>query len=161
MRILFLLPFFSLFGAVRCGHSFSVAAGAFDFLRDKYRTAEFSMECKFYAKSLPSTRYLDIRPLIGVMSTIEGSGYLYSGINFDLLFFDHVLIAPGFAAGYYWKGHGKDLGYPLEFRSGVEVAWQWGNRYRFGVHFYHLSNAHLGRRNPGEESLIAFYEIPI
>lgn len=140
----------------------SFAAGAYDFLREKHRTWEFEAEYKFHLRCLKSpNRYLEFRPLAGIMSTVLGSGYLYLGINFDLLFFDHILFAPGFAAGYYWKGHGKNLGYPLEFRSGVELAWQFSDWRRLGIHFYHISNASIGKRNPGEESLVLFYDIPL
>jgi hypothetical protein len=141
---------------------FSLATGIYDFLRSRSRTWEFDVEYKFHLKCLKSpNRHLDFRPLIGVMGTVQGSFYLYLGLNFDLLFGDHLLIAPGFAAGYFQKGHGKELGYPLEFRSGIELAWQFADSRRLGIHFYHLSNASLGRKNPGEESLVLFYDIPI
>src|SRR3990167_633018 len=140
----------------------SVATGMYDVLREKWRTWEFEAEYKFHLKCLKSpNRYLEFRPLIGLMMTVQGSGYLYLGLNFDLLFFDHLLFAPGFAAGYYWPGKGKDLGYPIEFRSGVELAWQCSDWRRVGVHFYHLSNASIGNKNPGEESLVFYYDIPI
>lgn len=95
------------------------------------------------------------------MANADGAFYVYTGINFDLLFFDHFLFAPGFAGGYYANGRGKDLGYPIEFRSGIELGWQFADWHRLGIHFYHLSNASLGRRNPGEESLVLYYDIPL
>ncbi|MEN9654968.1 MAG: hypothetical protein RL235_1080 [Chlamydiota bacterium] len=95
------------------------------------------------------------------MSTAFGSGYLYAGLNFDFLLGGRLAFAPGFAAGYYWAGSGKNLGYPIEFRSGIELAWQFADAERIGVHFYHLSNASIGKRNPGEESLVLFYDIPV
>lgn len=141
---------------------FSIAAGAYDVIREKHRTFELSLEYKFHLNCLkPPNRFLQFRPLVGVMSTAKGSIYGYLGINFDLLFGDHVLFAPGFAAGYFTPGDGKNLGYPIEFRSGVELAWQFSDWHRLGIHFYHLSNASLGKRNPGEESLVLFYDIPI
>ncbi len=140
----------------------SFAAGVFDFTREKHRTFEFDAEYKFHLNCLKSpNRYLEFRPLVGIMGTAKKSVYIYAGINFDLLFFDHLLFAPGFAAGYYAQGSGKDLGYPLEFRSGIELAWQFTGWVRLGIHFYHLSNASIGRRNPGEESLVVFYDIPL
>lgn len=141
---------------------FTVGLGAYDFHREKHRCVQIDLEYNFYLKCFKSPfRFLEFRPLVGVMATVKGSGYLYVGINLDLLFFDHLLISPGLAGGYYWQGSGKDLGYPVEFRSGVEFAWQFSDARRLGLHFYHLSNASLGRRNPGEESLILFYDIPI
>jgi hypothetical protein len=140
----------------------SFATGVFDLWRPKWRTWEFDAEYKFYLKCL-ETPYqgFNIRPLLGLMATAEGSFYIYGGINLDLIFFDHLLFAPGFAAGYYNHGKGKNLGYPLEFRSGIELAWQFSDWRRLGIHFYHISNASLGNRNPGEESLVLFYDIPL
>lgn len=140
----------------------SFAAGVFDLLRPRSMTSEFEAEYKFHLQCLKSPfEFLEFRPLVGLMMTARGSGYLYGGINFDFLFWDHLLISPGFAAGYYWQGSGKNLGFPLEFRSGVELAWQFSDWHRLGIHFYHLSNASLARRNPGEESLVLYYDIPL
>jgi hypothetical protein len=152
----------SLVAAERIPDLFSVATGVFDLMRERHRTWEFEAEYKFHVKWMRSPYpVLEFRPLVGVMATVKGSFYAYLGINFDLLFWDHLLFAPGFAGGYYAKGGGKDLGYPIEFRSGIELAWQFTDWRRLGVHFYHLSNASLGHRNPGEESLVLFYDIPI
>jgi hypothetical protein len=140
----------------------SVATGAYNLLHPKWRTWEFDLEYKFHLRCLKSpNRYLEFRPLVGALITLRGTTYFYLGLNFDLLFFDHLHFAPGFAAGYFSKGEGRDLGYPIEFRSGVELAWQFSDYRRLGVHFYHLSNASIGRRNPGEESLVLFYDIPL
>lgn len=141
---------------------FTVGLGAFDFHREKRRAFEIDLEYNFHASWLKSPlNFMEFRPLLGVMATAKKSGYAYFGINFDFLIQDHFLISPGLAAGYYWQGSGKDLGFPLEFRSGVALAWQFSDWRRLGIHFYHLSNASLGKRNPGEESLILFYDIPI
>ncbi|HEX2583015.1 MAG TPA: acyloxyacyl hydrolase [Chlamydiales bacterium] len=158
--LLLLFPFWAI--ADHLPDLFTVECGGFDFYREKYRTIELDLEYKFHFKWLRSPiDVLDFRPLVGIMGNAKGSGYLYVGIDFDLLFFDHLLISPGFAGGYYWQGSGKDLGYPIEFRSGIELGWQFSDDRRIGVHFYHLSNASLGQRNPGEESLVLFYDIPI
>ena len=152
----------TLFAKPTCPDLFSVAAGCFDVYRAKHQTFEFAIEYKFHLNCLkPPNRYVEFRPLVGLMATAQGSVYGYMGLNFDLLLFDHIHFAPGFAAGYFSSGSGKDLGYPLEFRSGVELGWQFDDWRRIGIHFYHLSNASLGRRNPGEESLVLFYDIPL
>lgn len=161
LAFLFVIPFFTL-QSVQIPDYFSVASGAFDFYHPKWRTAELEIEYKAHFNWLKSPfQFLEFRPLIGVMANARGSGYLYLGVNFDLLFFDRILFAPGFAGGYYWQGSGKNLGYPIEFRSGIELAWQFKSFHRLGGHFYHLSNASIGNRNPGEESLVLFYDMPI
>lgn len=152
----------SILHAVAPPDYLSVATGVYNLLHPKWRTWEFDLEYKFHLRCLKSpNRHLEFRPLVGALVTLRGTTYFYLGLNFDLLFFDHLLFAPGFAAGYFSKGEGRDLGYPIEFRSGVELAWQFSDYRRLGVHFYHLSNASIGRRNPGEESLVLFYDIPL
>lgn len=138
----------------------SVYSGAFDLLRERHRTFEFGLEYKFFPNWQSPFDFLAFRPLLGVMTTANKSVYAYGGINFDLFATDHVVISPGFAAGWYGAGDGKNLGYPLEFRSGVELSWQFPDQSRLGVHFYHISNAGLGSRNPGTESLVLLYDVP-
>lgn len=159
--LLFLSPMQISFGESNF-NSISFGAGMFDMVRPKHQAFEFDIEYKFHLKRMSSSfDFLDLTPLVGAMMTAQGSGYVYAGINFDFLLKKHILIAPGFAAGYYWQGKGKDLGYPIEFRSGLELAWQFSDRRRLGLHFYHLSNASLVKRNPGEESLVIYYELPL
>jgi len=133
----------------------SFGGGIHDIIRDKYRTQEFRVEVKSHLDW-----YL-FRPMLGVTATARGAVYAYLGVGLDLVFQNHLILSPNFAAGYYHQGGGKDLGFPLEFRSGVELGWQFTSLYRIGVHFYHVSNASLGHRNPGEESLVFFLSIPI
>jgi hypothetical protein len=140
----------------------SFATGAFDVPRQKWRTWEFEIEYKAHFNKLKSPlSCLEFRPLVGVMSNLWKSVFIYAGINFDLLFADHLLIVPGFCGGYYGRGDGKNLGYPIEFRSSIGLSWQFSDWRRLGICFYHLSNASLGSRNPGEESLVFFYDIPL
>jgi hypothetical protein len=155
-----IFPF--LLGASQIPDYFSIGSGAFDGYRKNWCTAELDIEYKAHFNCMKSPfEFLEFRSLVGIMANARGAGYLYLGLNLDMLFFGHLLFAPGFAAGYYWQGSGKNLGYPIEFRSGIELAWQFKSLHRLGVHFYHLSNASMGKRNPGEESFILFYDIPI
>ena len=124
--------------------------GAFDVFRENRETA-FSLEYQ------PAHVWHTIRPVAGAMITTHLATYLHLGFAFSWVIGDVFLLSPGFSAGWYQKGKsGKDLGFPLEFRSGVIVAWV-HKQQRFGVHFYHLSNASLGRINPGAESLTLFF----
>ena len=133
----------------------SIGIGEYDFLRDHHRTIEGRIEWK------PGVEYCKFRPLLGVMFTAQGAVYTYGGVSFVLSVQKKFFIEPNFAAGYYYDGGGKKLGYPLEFRSGIEIGREFANQSRIGFHFYHISNASIGRRNPGEESLVVFYAFPI
>jgi len=150
----------SLDASSRCDQ-FSVYGGAFDFMRTRHRAFELGLEYKFYPNWRAPLDFLNFRPLLGIMANMEMSTYLYGGINFDLFLVRHLVISPGFAAGWYNQCDGKNLGFPIEFRSGIELMWQWDDCTRIGFHFYHLSNAGLGSRNPGSESIVLQYDIPI
>jgi hypothetical protein len=140
----------------------SVSLGIFDFMRENHRTGQLAIEYHSYGyrwvKSLPS---FQVRPLLGWMGTFSGALYLYGGVNLELQITRHMAFAPGFAIGYYNRGHGKNLGHPIEFRSGIAWSWSMPNQSRLGLHIYHLSNASLARHNPGSESVVIYYEIPI
>lgn len=157
--LLWILCIFSPVEGKKGGY-LSVAAGSFDVYRPKYQSFEFDLEWKM-PWDYPLNPYVSVRPLLGLMTTVKRSFYGCLGIDFEILLLRHIYFAPGFAAGYYAKGGGKDLGFPLEFRSGIELGWQFCDSKRLGLHFYHLSNASIGSRNPGEESLIFFLDIPI
>lgn len=102
-----------------------------------------------------------VRPEIGVITPGFRALYLYGGISLDLYITKHLLFSPSFAPGLYLQGNGKKLGFPIEFRSALELAYEFNNRARAGVQFYHLSNAHLGRKNPGVNAIALFVGIPL
>jgi hypothetical protein len=88
--------------------------------------------------------------------------YAYGGFRFEFITNPHFLIVPGFAPGLYIRGHGKRLHFPVEFKSSIELAWQYReNTRKFSAQFYHISNASIGSRNPGTEMLVFSYCIKI
>lgn len=135
---------------------FTVSCGVFDFIRKTHRnrTAQILLEYK------PEVHFRIVRPFVGSMVTMRGSFYLYGGLAFEFFFNKHFFLFPNFALGYYNKGNGKNLGYPLEFKTGIETGWQFDSFYRLSLVFFHISNAHLGSHNPGEESLAVSLSIP-
>lgn len=137
----------------------SFGIGIFNIIHNT-KAANFQIEYRSQL-SLYRNQILFIRPLIGVMATSKGSSYFYGGIAFDFFLNKHLVLTPSFAPGIYFKGGGMELGFPLEFRSSIELAWRFENRSRFGAMFYHLSNASLGFKNPGTECLVFFYAIPL
>ena len=133
----------------------SFGMGINNLLRDRHRTGEVRIEYKSHLE------WYKFRPMAGLMTSFRGAIYAYGGFGIDWIIKDHLIFSPNFAAGGYYDGNGRKLGFPLEFRSGIELGWQFDNKYRIGAHFYHISNAHLGHRNPGEESLVFFLSVPI
>jgi lipid A 3-O-deacylase len=49
----------------------------------------------------------------------------------------------------------------IEFRSGFELAYRFDDHSRLGVAVHHLSNASIGADNPGTETALIYYSIPL
>ena len=62
-------------------------------------------------------------------------------------------MTPFTGASIFEEGDGKDLGGTVEFRSGFEISYRFDSGSRFGVYFYHLSNARIYDDNPGSNSV--------
>ncbi len=133
----------------------TVAGGWFDMNRQKAEAAEFRLEYRHDQKLWV------FKPFGGVMGTSDGASYYYAGILMDIYFGKRVVLTPSFAPGYYARGSGYNLGHPLEFRSQLELAYRFDDRSRLGVSFGHMSNASIGDKNPGTESLMLNYSIPL
>lgn len=132
----------------------AVGIGAYNVLhRDK--EAQLRLEYRF------SYRFLYIiRPVLGALGTNDGSAYGYGGFRLDAEF-GHFVFTPEAVVGYWHHGGGKDLGGPAEFKTGGEFAYRFSDASRLGVAFDHISNAGLYRKNPGVESALLVYSIPL
>lgn len=143
--------------AAETGHVLDFSAGIFDMLDDG-AAGEFRAEWR----GKPFAWWL--RPMAGAMATTDGAAYGYAGIAMEIWWLDkRVVLTPSAAVGAYHRGNGKDLGHTLEFRTGAALHYRFDNDVRMGIAFHHLSNAGLGKnkKNPGEESLLFSYVIPI
>jgi lipid A 3-O-deacylase len=136
------------------GSALVVAAGVFEPGDSTYQAAELGLQGR------GGGRVWVLHPMAGGMVTHKGSFDLYAGFSFDLFLGKRLVLRPSFAPGYFNKGSGKDLGYPLEFRSGLEVGWRFSNGTRLGVELNHISNGGLADRNPGANSLMLMVTIP-
>ena len=57
------------------------------------------------------------------MLTEKNAFYLYTGVQAEYEMGPFLTITPSFAPGYYnYGGKGKDLGYPLEFKSEMQIS---------------------------------------
>lgn len=82
------------------------------------------------------------------MFTADGAGYLYIGAQGQYKI-GNLNITPSFTPGFYHKGDGKDLGHMLEFKSEVQLSFDIFKNSELGFSYNHLSNASLGKKNPG------------
>jgi hypothetical protein len=99
--------------------------------------------------------------MIGGLINTDHGFHIYAGIRMDLYLTNKIVVTPSFASGLYERGDGKDLGHAIEFRSGLDLAYRRKNGARIGAEFHHLSNASLDENNPGTETFLFTYSIPL
>ena len=102
-----------------------------------------------------------LSPFIGVMGTSDAAFHGYGGLGVDINFGPNLVLTPNFAGGFFESGSGTNLGSWWEFRSGAELAWRFADMSRLGVAMYHTSNAGLTKRNPGAQSVLLMYSVPL
>ena len=96
-----------------------------------------------------------------MLATNERTLYGYGGFRFDAKIGRHLVITPEAAVGYWDRGGGKDLGGHVEFKTGGEIAYRFDDDSRLGFLFDHISNAGIYTKNPGVESAMLMYSIPL
>jgi len=138
----------------------AVGAGAFDITpssshKDSRTAAEFRGEYRF------ADMVWILAPFVGASVTTDGATYGYFGLGFDVNFGPSLVLTPNAAAGVFERGSGTNLGSWWEFRTGAELAYRFPNQSRLGVAVHHTSNAGLTKRNPGENSVLLMYSIPM
>lgn len=131
------------------------SAGYFDINRQKDEAAELSLE---YRSNVDLWIF---KPFAHAAYVTNGMSFVGAGVLIDLQVGDNWIIQPSFAPTW-WRGATSDLdlGYGLEFRARLEVAYRFPDKSRFGISLSHSSNAHLGDTNPGTESLMVNVSIP-
>jgi hypothetical protein len=135
----------------------AVGAGAYNVLHQN-KEAQMRLEYRF------SYRFLYvIRPILGGFVTDRGTLYGYGGIRLDAEIGRHFVITPEGAVGAWRRGstETRELGGPIEFKSGGEFAYRFDNDARLGLLFDHISNAGIYKKNPGVESALLVYSIPL
>jgi|TARA_B100001079_G_C16237359_1_gene437413 hypothetical protein len=126
--------------------------GNFDFSDVKQRAILFGFQHR--NPQLSRETFLGkLSPITGGFITENKALYVYTGAQADFEF-GSFTITPSFAPGYYNQGDGKDLGYPLEFKSEVQISLDLNDSTRLGMSYNHISNASLGSKNPGANSYI-------
>lgn len=97
----------------------------------------------------------------GLTVNDDKSAWIFAGLRRDFSLGGPWWITPAFGVALYEQGDGKDLGGPLEFRSALEIGHEWPSRKRLAFIIYHLSNAGIYDRNPGMNSLVLTFSIPL
>lgn len=133
----------------------TLAAGAWDFNKQDDEGAEFRLEYR------SDYKLWELKPFASVAASSTGSFFVGAGLLLDVYFGRRIVSTISLAPHYYSQGSSdKDLGHELEFRSQLEIAYRFDDRSRLGLSISHYSNASIGDKNPGTESLMLNYSIP-
>jgi lipid A 3-O-deacylase len=101
------------------------------------------------------------KPLAGAFLAADGTFFAYAGARVEASLTDHIVLMGDGAAGYWRQGRGLDLGDAVEFKTGAELAYRFDDESRLGIAFDHVSNAGIAKLNPGVESLLLVYSVPL
>ncbi len=101
-----------------------------------------------------------LKPQLTFLFSKRYSKYMGIGVGWEFYLTKQIILTPSFSPGIYWKGNGRDLGYPIEFRSALEIVYEMKNQMRIGIQIFHLSNAHLSHKNPGLNALTLCLAFP-
>lgn len=97
---------------------------------------------------------------LGIAASIDGDGDFYAaaGVRGVLDLNDKWFAEGSFMAGYFDQGTGgTPLSYDLEFRSLLGINYRLTDRSHIGLSVAHISNADLGRINPGTNQVMLNY----
>ena len=137
----------------------AIGGGAFDILPDTKKAGHGAT-----GLVLSEYRFGDVlwilSPFVGAMGTGKGAVFAYVGVGLDINFSRNIVLTPSFAGGYFDNGRGVYLGSWWEFRSGAELDYRFGDNRRLGVGLYHISNAGIGKEDPGAELLTVVLTTP-
>lgn len=115
---------------------------------------------QFWGQELRVTRtykkWKRFNPVIDFSVTEKGGAWLGLGLyqQFDFEIAGVPAFAGfSFAPGAYLQGRDVDLGFPLEFRSGLEFGLRFQNDWQLSLSYDHRSNGDISAVNPGLETL--------
>jgi hypothetical protein len=131
-----------------------VGVGGWEFDRSNLSKPELDLILR------PAHSWWVIKPQLGVTVAGDGDVVAFAGPLVEYYVTPHLVgtVSTSIAT---WFGSGFNLGSRVEFHSSGEVAWRFDDASRLGVGLFHTSNADLTKRNPGSDSLVLTYAIPI
>lgn len=162
----FLLCFILLFCDLEAkdkDHRISIGLGQFNFMEDgtpPHNDTSEMLNLEFYS----GKKLFDlVKPFGGILVTSANTYYAYGGFGIDGYYTKkkNIILTPSVACGYYKDGSEIKAGNPMEFYIGIDLFYRFRNNVRLGMGIFHISNADSGYRNPGSETLLLKYQIPL
>ena len=151
MKKIICILIFSFIATSSFARSLSMSSGILDYSDDEKRSG--FVEATYTFKNANDENFFGkFTPIAGAMITQENATMIYSGIKGNFLI-GNLVLSPSFSPGYYESGKGKDLGSYLEFKSQINLGWNFGNTSNAGISYSHISNGDFGKRNPGANNI--------
>ena len=150
--------------AVAAEDRFVLGLGAFDGIQFDDGAGEARFEYRSGAalgEGLGGDGFRGIAPLAGLLVNADGGVFGYGGLHADLRLTERIVFTPMGGIGGYASGDGKDLGGVFQFIVGSELAYEFDNRARLGLYVTHISNAGIHDANPGTESVLLTFSVPL
>ena len=108
-----------------------------------------------YWTSVPSTR-ATLAP-----TDPAGMGPTGVGIGLELPVGESFSFTPSVAAGLQPRMDPVESGMSMEFRSGAELSYQFGNDWKLGATYFHVTNGGLASDQPGNYLFTFSFTVPI
>ena len=131
--------------------NWSFYTGMFDFSDDGKRSSLFGVQHINTGKDKESFMGI-LQPVTGLMVTADNAAYFYTG--FQIYNEGPLKFTPSFTPGLYSKGDGKDLGHVIEFKTEIQISYEFSSNSEIALSYNHISNADIGNRNPGSDSVL-------
>ena len=132
------------------GNKWNFYTGMFDFSDDGKKSTLVGIQHQ--NENLYRDSFLGaLSPVTGFLITSDSATYLYTGIQAEYNI-GKMSVIPSFTPGLYGQGDGKDLGHMVEFKSEVQLSFDFLKNSELGFSYNHISNASLGEKNPGANS---------
>ena len=129
---------------------FSIYSGMFDFSDEGKKSTLIGFQHQ--NEELNRDTFLgNLSPITGALITADNASYVYTGVQAQYKI-GVINLTPSFTPGLYNSGNGKDLGHIVEFKSEIQLSLDLPKDSQFGFSYNHLSNASLGKKNPGANS---------
>ena len=161
MKIINKLLIFILIPMKLCAGELHQKLGIFDY---KHDTNAYAVTTKYVQDDKVNIKFLgNLNPIYELSlfyddesTKNQGYGtYLSAGLMKTINLNKNFFIAPSFSAGLYQEfDQGKKMGYPLEFKSEIEINYNLFKNSLVGVSWNHISNADIGDKNPGSDNLL-------
>lgn len=104
----------------------------------------------------------NLKPWAGLEVTSDTSIWAGAGLLYDIHLAEEWYLTPSAGVGFYAQGSSDtDLDNAFQFRTQLELAYEFEDTGRMGLSISHISNAGLGDKNPGTEVIGLYWHLPL